>query len=35
MERIMRWCLILKEYGPELQYIKRESNEVADALYLD
>jgi RNase H-like domain found in reverse transcriptase len=31
-ERVMRWRLILKEYGPELRYIKRESNVVADAL---
>jgi hypothetical protein len=29
----MRWCLILEEYyGPELRYIKGESNVVADAL---
>jgi hypothetical protein len=30
-ERVMRWHLILKEYGPELHYIKGESNVVADA----
>ena len=28
----MRWCLILKEFGPELKYIKGENNVVADAL---
>ena len=31
-ERVMRWRLILEEYGPELRYIKGESNVVADAL---
>ena len=31
-ERVMRWCLLLEEYGPELRYIKGESNVVADAL---
>ena len=29
----MRWRLILKEFGPELKYIKGENNVVADALY--
>ena len=29
----MRWgCLIIKEYGPELIYVKGENNAVADAL---
>ena len=28
----MRWCLIIKEFGPELKYIKDENNIVADAL---
>ena len=28
----MRWRLILEEYGPELHYLKGESNVVADAL---
>ena len=28
----MRWCLILKEFGSELKYIKGENNVVADAL---
>ena len=28
----MRWRLILKEFGPELKYIKGEINVVADAL---
>ena len=31
-ERVMRWRLILEEYGPELKYIKGEHNVVADAL---
>ena len=31
-ERVMRWRLILEEYGPELRYIKGENNIVADAL---
>ena len=28
----MCWRLILKEFGPELKYIKSENNVVADAL---
>ena len=31
-ERVMRWRLILKEFGPELKYIKGENNGVAEAL---
>ena len=31
-ERVMRWRLILEEYGPELNYIKGVKNVVADAL---
>ena len=31
-ERVMRWQLILEEYGPVLEYIKGENNVVADAL---
>ena len=31
-ERVMRWRLILEEFGPELHYIKGEKNIVADAL---
>ena len=31
-ERLMCWRLILKYFGPELKYIKGESNVVADAL---
>ena len=31
-ERVMRWRLILEEFGPELKYIKRENNVVADDL---
>ena len=31
-ERVMRWRLVIEEFGPELKYIKGESNIVADAL---
>ena len=31
-ERVMRWRLILEEFGPELKYIKDENNAVADAI---
>ena len=31
-ERVMRWRLIIEEFGPELKYIKGENNVVADAL---
>lgn len=31
-ERVMRWRLIIEEFGPELHYLKGESNIVADAL---
>ena len=31
-ESIMRWRLILKEFGPELKYIKFQNNVVANAL---
>jgi hypothetical protein len=31
-KHVMRWRLILKEYGPKLLYIKGEDNIVADAL---
>ena len=31
-KRVMRWRLILEEYGPELCYIKGENNVFADAL---
>ena len=31
-ERVMRWRLILEEFGPELKYIKGENNVFADAL---
>ena len=31
-ERVMRWRLILEEYGPELIYIQGNKNIVADAL---
>jgi len=31
-ERVMRWRLLVEEYGPELRYIKGENNIVADAL---
>jgi hypothetical protein len=29
---MMRWCLVLEEFGPDLQYIKGTHNVVADAL---
>ena len=28
----MQWRLVLKEFGPDLQYIKRTRNVIADAL---
>lgn len=31
-ERVMRWRLVLEEYGPEILYVKGEDNVVADAL---
>ena len=31
-ERVMRWCLILEEFGPELRHIKGEQNIAADVL---
>jgi transposase InsO family protein len=31
-ERVMRWRLIIEEFGPELRYIKGSRNVVADAL---
>src|SRR3982750_2987763 len=31
-DRVMRWRLYIKEYSPDLQYIKGENNVVADAL---
>jgi hypothetical protein len=31
-ERVMRWRLMLEEFGPDLQHIKGERNVVADAL---
>jgi hypothetical protein len=31
-ERVMRWRLVLEEFGPDLQCIKGEKNVVADAL---
>ena len=31
-KRVMRWRLILEEFGPELKYIKGENNVVADNL---
>jgi len=31
-ERVMRWRLIIEEFGPELRYIKGEHNVIADAL---
>src|SRR6476660_5576078 len=31
-DRVMKWRLYIKEYSPDLQYIKGEKNVVADAL---
>ena len=31
--RVMRWRLLLEEYGPEIEYIKGPKNVVADALH--
>jgi hypothetical protein len=31
-EHVMRWCLILEEFGPSLTYVKGEHNVVADTL---
>ena len=31
-ERVMRWRIIIEEFGPELKYIKGDNNVVADAL---
>ena len=31
-DRLMRWMLILEEYGPEMNYIRGPENIVADAM---
>jgi hypothetical protein len=31
-ERVMRWRLLIEEFGPKLTYVKGENNIVADAL---
>ena len=31
-DRVMRWCLLIKEFGPEFKYIKGKHNLIADAL---
>ena len=31
-ERVMRWRLVFEEFGPDLQYIKVNHNDVADTL---
>ena len=33
-ELVMRWRLILEEFGPELKYIKGENNVVANTISL-
>ena len=30
--RVLRWRLIIEEYGPDIEYIKGEKNIVADTL---
>ena len=32
-ERVMRWCLILEEFVPELKYIKSTNNVAVNSLY--
>ena len=32
IERVMLWCLILEDFGPEPKYIKGENNVVSDTL---
>ena len=29
-DRVLRWILIIEEYGPDIEYIKGEKNIVAD-----
>ena len=31
-ERLMRWQLLMEEFGPEINYIKGKANSVADAI---
>ena len=31
-DRVLRWWLILEEYGPDIEYIKGENNIVTDRL---
>ena len=31
-QRVMRWRLILEEFGPDIKHIKGEDNVVADAI---
>ena len=31
-ERVLRWRLLMKEFGPEIEYIKGKHNSVADAI---
>ena len=31
-QRVMRWRLLLEEYGPDIRYIKGSDNIIADAL---
>jgi hypothetical protein len=31
-DRVMRWCLLIEEFGPEFKYIQGKRNLIADAL---
>jgi hypothetical protein len=31
-DKVMRWCLLIEEFGPELKYIQGKHNLIADAL---
>ena len=33
--RVLRWILILEEYGPDIEYIKGEKNIVSDGITIN